>query len=136
MFTDLKLDNVLFGSGHDDADIDALLLDEPLAVDGEFELYGKRYPIMRSQPLRHKFPWDASRHLTELLSVYLTDFSHGPFSSHVIANCFYGSSYSSPLTLLRIASMVHVTLHQRSKSIRYTLQWKSARMLFVLQRLF
>lgn len=80
IFTDLKLDNVLFGPGHDNPGIDALLLDEPPAVDGEFELYGKRYPIMRSQPLRHKFPWDASRHLTELLSVYLTDFSHGPFS--------------------------------------------------------
>ena len=85
-FTDLKLDNVLFALAYSPA------LDEPLAVTGEFELHGKRYPIVRSQPLSHKFPSDATRHLTELLSVYLTDFSHGLF-------CFP--------TLLPIASTIH-----------------------------
>jgi serine/threonine-protein kinase SRPK3 len=58
-----------------------LRIDGPPAIDGEFELSGKRYPIVRSQPLPHEFPWDASRHLTELLNVYLTDFGHGMFLS-------------------------------------------------------
>jgi hypothetical protein len=118
-FTDLKLDNALFALAHSQADIETLLLNEPPAVNGEFELDDKRYPIMLSQPLSHKFPWDASRHLTELLSVYLTDFSHGLF-------CF-SSLLPTVFTIL---------FFQRSKLMTYTLQMKSARMLFALRKIF
>jgi serine/threonine-protein kinase SRPK3 len=79
-FTDLRLNNVLFCCSCSKADIEAQLrADGPPVIDGEFEFSGKQYPIMRSQPLPHKFPWNASRHLTELLTVYLTDFGDGVF---------------------------------------------------------
>jgi hypothetical protein len=118
VFADLKLDNVLFDHPYSDADIDALLLNEPLAVDGEFELHGKQYPILRSQPLTHKFPWDASRHLTEVLNVYLTDFSHGLF--------YFPALWPVCCTFFS----------QHSKSMRHTGHWKSAHMGFVHRRLF
>jgi serine/threonine-protein kinase SRPK3 len=80
IFTDLRLDNVLFACPSSKADIEAQLrVDGPPVIDGEFEFSGKKYPIMRSQPFTHNFPWDASRHLTELLTVYLTDFGDGVF---------------------------------------------------------
>lgn len=69
---------MLFYCPYSKANIEAQLrADGPPAIDGEFEFSGKQYSIMRSQPLPHKFPLHASRHLTELLTVYLTDFGDG-----------------------------------------------------------
>ncbi|OJA14155.1 hypothetical protein AZE42_09594 [Rhizopogon vesiculosus] len=43
-------------------------------MDGEFELNGARYPIMRSQPIPHPFKWNDPGITVELYSVCLTDF--------------------------------------------------------------
>ena len=57
IFTDLRLDNVLFACPYSKADIEAQLrVDGPPVIDGEFEFSGKQYPIMRSQPFTHNFP--------------------------------------------------------------------------------
>jgi len=92
ILTDLKLDNVLFSFPYNEAQIEARLrMDGPPTIDGEFEVSGKRYPIMRSQPFTHEFSWNASRQMTELLSVYLTDFWHSVFcfsqKSMIVYDC-------------------------------------------------
>ena len=82
ILTDLKLDNVLFPFPYNKAQIEARLrMDGPPTIDREFEVSGKRYPIMRSQPFTHEFSWNSSPQMTELLSVYLTDFGHCVFCS-------------------------------------------------------
>ncbi|KAJ8582922.1 kinase-like protein [Rhizopogon salebrosus TDB-379] len=73
--TDLKPDNVLFNEGNAPQTIKALLDQSPQVTDGEFELKGARYPIMRSQPIPHPFKWDDPGIMVELYSVCLTDFA-------------------------------------------------------------
>ncbi|KAF8902208.1 kinase-like protein [Gymnopilus junonius] len=74
--TDVKPDNVLFDEGIDPESIQEFLNDNPLSIDGEFELHGVRYPIIRSQPIPHPFSWDDPPSEVELYSVSLTDFGH------------------------------------------------------------
>lgn len=54
-----------------------LLDDNPVSIDGEFELNGVRYPIVRSQPVPHDFRWDDPPSLVELYTVRLIDLGHG-----------------------------------------------------------
>jgi serine/threonine-protein kinase SRPK3 len=78
MCADLKLSNVLFDVDCTTKHIDDLLLtDGPPILEGKCNIYDKQYPIIRSQPIPHKFAWNTSRHLTELLDITLTDFGHG-----------------------------------------------------------
>jgi serine/threonine-protein kinase SRPK3 len=67
--TDLKPDNVLFNEGNAPQTIKELLDQSPQVIDGEFELKGARYPIMRSQPIPHPFKWDDPDITVELYSV-------------------------------------------------------------------
>ncbi|KAJ8590256.1 kinase-like protein, partial [Rhizopogon salebrosus TDB-379] len=73
--TDLKPDNVLFNEGNAPRTIKELLDQSPQVIDGEFELKGARYPIMRSQPIPHPFKWDDPGITVELYSVCVTDFA-------------------------------------------------------------
>ena len=57
---DLKPDNVLFCDGTAPASLREVLDSSPLAVDGEFELQGGRFPIIRSQPVPHPFKWKST----------------------------------------------------------------------------
>ncbi|OJA07767.1 hypothetical protein AZE42_03002 [Rhizopogon vesiculosus] len=75
--TDVKPDNVLFWEGTDPKSIKTFLDESPQVPDGEFELNGVRYPIMRSQPIPHPFKWNDPGITVELYSVCLTDFGSG-----------------------------------------------------------
>jgi serine/threonine-protein kinase SRPK3 len=68
---------VLFSDGTTSKTIQKLLNESPLAVDGEFELFGMRYPIIRSQPVPHPFNWNDRPVFVELYSIRLIDFGHG-----------------------------------------------------------
>jgi hypothetical protein len=68
---------VLFNEGNAPQTIKALLDQSPQVTDGEFELKGARYPIMRSQPIPHPFKWDDPGIMVELYSVCVTDFGSG-----------------------------------------------------------
>ena len=45
--------------------------------DGEIELRGQTYPILRPQPLIHTFKWDDKYIDAELRLFYLNDVGHG-----------------------------------------------------------
>jgi serine/threonine-protein kinase SRPK3 len=75
--TDLKPDNVLFNEGNTPQTIKALLDQSPQVIDGEFELKGACYPIMRSQPIPHPFKRSGPGITAELYSVCMTDFGSG-----------------------------------------------------------
>src|ERR1700691_3757364 len=78
--TDIKPDNVLFSEGTDPKTLETLLDQDPQVVDGEFELKGVNYPIMRSQPIPHPFRWNDPGILVETYPVCLMDFSNGKLS--------------------------------------------------------
>ncbi|KAI0761641.1 kinase-like domain-containing protein, partial [Trametes elegans] len=71
--TDLKLDNILFNSVGSDKSVDDQLREDPPAVESEFEVEGKKYPVFRSQPLRHSFTWDASPLDAEIMQFTIAD---------------------------------------------------------------
>ncbi|KDR77473.1 hypothetical protein GALMADRAFT_65701 [Galerina marginata CBS 339.88] len=71
--TDVKPDNVLFAEGTAPQSIEKLLEDNPVSVNGEFELHGVQYPIILSQPVPHPFRWDDRPTEVELYSVMLAD---------------------------------------------------------------
>jgi hypothetical protein len=75
--TDVKPENVLFTDGVATETIQKLLDHTPQAVDGEFELEGRHYPVIRSQPIPHPFRWNDPGIVVERYSVCLTDFSNG-----------------------------------------------------------
>lgn len=81
---DLKPDNVLFCDGADPESIRKLLNDSPLVSDGEFELHGVRYPMIRSQPVPHPFNWNDPPTRVELYSVQLIDLGHGIHSMFIL----------------------------------------------------
>lgn len=78
---DLKPDNVLFNEGTTTESIRELLHDSPAVVDGEFELHGVRYPIIRSQPVPHSYSWNDPPTVVKQYSVQLTDLGHGIYNS-------------------------------------------------------
>jgi serine/threonine-protein kinase SRPK3 len=78
--TDLKPDNVLIDEGTDLQTIKEHPDQSPQIIDGEFELKGARYPIMRSQPIPHPFKWNDPGITVELYSICLTDFGSGKHS--------------------------------------------------------
>jgi hypothetical protein len=78
--TDVKSDNFLFNEGTDTKTLETFLGQNPQVVDGEFELKGVNYPIMRSQPIPHPFRWNDPGILVETYPVCLTDFSNGKLS--------------------------------------------------------
>jgi serine/threonine-protein kinase SRPK3 len=74
---DLKPDNLLFGSGTAPKVIQELLKGTPPAVEGGIESAGKRYPIIRTQPVPNHFKWDDPGKIVELYFVQLVDFGNG-----------------------------------------------------------
>jgi len=68
---------VLFKDGTAVPTIRELLHDSPTVIDGEFEIHGVRYPIVRSQPIPHPFKWNDPGTVVEQYTVCLTDFGHG-----------------------------------------------------------
>ncbi len=80
---------MLFNGGTAPESIRDLLHDSPVATDGEFELLGVHYPIIRSQPVPHPFSWNDPPTLVELYSVQLADLGHG---IHLLLVCFNNQS--------------------------------------------
>jgi len=80
---DVKADNVLFIEGTAPETIKKLLDESPQIIDGEFELKGAHYPIMRSQPIPHPFLWNDPPITVELYSLFLTDLGSGKHSFFV-----------------------------------------------------
>ncbi|KAJ4472223.1 kinase-like domain-containing protein [Lentinula aciculospora] len=99
--TDVKCDNVLF-DGPDNNIIEFELAERPPVIEDEISLNGKKYPIMRPQPLPHQHKWDDSPFLVELYAVYLTDFSHAIWSNQKRQVPFVGSeSLRAPEVILQ-----------------------------------
>jgi serine/threonine-protein kinase SRPK3 len=88
---DIKCDNILFNAVGSDSEVERLLAAEPLVVEGEHALDGKRYPVLRSQPLPNKFKWSTPPHLAELITVTLVDLGQGapPLSEHMVLGLSY-----------------------------------------------
>ena len=78
--TDLNADNVLFLDGTDPESIQEHLDRSTQVIEGDFELKGARYPIMRSQPIPSTFHWDDPGITVELYSFCLIDFGSGKHS--------------------------------------------------------
>lgn len=74
---DLKLDNMLFKAVPSDKYVEEQLAAEPLAIQGEVEVDGERYPILGSQPIRHNYRWDMSPSESELVGYVVTDLGQG-----------------------------------------------------------
>jgi len=75
---DIKCDNILFNSvGGKDDEIERMLASEPLKVEGEIDLDGKKYPTYAAQPIPHKWSWDTPQHQAELMSFTLVDLGQG-----------------------------------------------------------
>ena len=74
---DVKEDNILLWPPIDSTDVDAIA-EEPALVDGDFELAGTKYPILRSEPF---LPLTSADKITpmdsELLEATLYDFGSG-----------------------------------------------------------
>ncbi len=68
---------MLFSDGTAPETIRKLLEASPPLVDGDFELCGRRYPLIHSQPVPHPFSWDDPPKLVELYFVQLVDFRNG-----------------------------------------------------------
>jgi hypothetical protein len=81
---DIKPDNVLFNEGTDMQTLSALLDRNPPIVDGEFELNGVKYPIMRSQPIPHPFLSNDPGIVVETYPICLTDFGSGKFALYFL----------------------------------------------------
>jgi len=75
---------MLFNEGTNMQTLDALLDQNPLVVDREFELNGVNYPIMWSQPIPYPFLWNDPGIIVETYPVCLTDFGSGKFSLHFL----------------------------------------------------
>jgi serine/threonine-protein kinase SRPK3 len=78
--TDVKPDNILFCIGNSPDHIDSQLESTPLETDGDIEVNGVSYPIMRPQPLKHSFRWDDRPNLVELYDLLLIDVGHCTFA--------------------------------------------------------
>jgi len=74
---------VLFREGTAPGTIKKLLDESPQIIDGEFELKGTRYPIMRSQPIPHPFLWNDPPITVELYSLCLIGLGSGKHSLFV-----------------------------------------------------
>ncbi|KAI0056777.1 kinase-like protein [Artomyces pyxidatus] len=70
---DMKADNVLC-CGPSMAEIEETLKNEPVFIYGDFEVWGRQYPIFRSQPLQADFAWNTSPSDSERIAVVLSDF--------------------------------------------------------------
>ncbi|KAJ6595963.1 kinase-like domain-containing protein [Mycena sp. CBHHK59/15] len=75
--TDVKLSNLLFGNSlyYNDKDLERYLESHPVETVGDFELKGRRYPILE-QPIPHPYAWDTSAFEVEKMIIYLVDFGH------------------------------------------------------------
>jgi len=58
-FGDFRVDNIFF-YGPSAKAIEAVIIGETPFIDGTFELEGKRYPILRSQPLLPNISFDST----------------------------------------------------------------------------
>ncbi|KAF9068745.1 kinase-like domain-containing protein [Rhodocollybia butyracea] len=71
--TDLKLDNILFNAISGDPHVEEQLNSESVIEDGQVEVKGEKYPILRSQPIRHSTAWNVTPFMAEVMLFCLTD---------------------------------------------------------------
>ena len=77
---DLKADDVMFIEGTGWRSTQQLLCNSPQKIDDEFELKGRYYQIMRSQPLPNSFLWDDPPITVELYVFRLAGLGNGKHS--------------------------------------------------------
>ncbi|KAF8959826.1 kinase-like domain-containing protein [Flammula alnicola] len=102
--TDVKGDNILFNANVDDIDdyVEKLLAQDPPKIEGEFELNGKRYPILASQPIHHLWTWDVSHFDAELMLFTLIDFGQGQWAGkQPTADTFTAPALRAPEIIIR-----------------------------------
>jgi len=73
----------MFTEGTGWRSIQRLLRNSPQRIDGEFELKGRYYQVMRSQPLPNSFLWDDPPIIVELYGLRLAGLSNGKHSLFV-----------------------------------------------------
>lgn len=78
---DVKPDNVLLGDITEYTWIKEQLVRNPIAIAGEYELNGVKYPILKPQPILHYCTWDMSPRDAESSSVYLVSLGHSMCST-------------------------------------------------------
>ncbi|KAG7088683.1 hypothetical protein E1B28_012654 [Marasmius oreades] len=101
--TDLKLSNLLFGNFlySDNKALEAYLETHPPETLGDFELEGKRYPIVKEQPIPHQYTWETSAFEAEKFIVYLIDFGHAQRAGEQpTTNCFGALPLRAPEIIL------------------------------------
>jgi len=74
---DVKADNVMFNEGTDPELIEKICDESPQIIDGEFELRGARYQIMRSQPIPNRCLWNDTSINVDDYSLCLSGFCGG-----------------------------------------------------------
>lgn len=57
--------------------MDEELAANPPIVQGEVQIDGKPHPVFRSQPIPHKFTWDASPFDAEIMQFTIADLGQG-----------------------------------------------------------
>ncbi|KAI9057489.1 kinase-like protein [Trametes sanguinea] len=101
--TDVKLDNLLFGNSlypTDDA-LASYLQSTPPEFEGEVDLDGQKYPLVKPQPIPHVFKWDTSAFEAETMIIYLTDLGHAQRAGEQpTADCFGAPALRAPETIL------------------------------------
>ncbi|KAF8910920.1 kinase-like protein [Gymnopilus junonius] len=71
--TDLKLDNILFMGVPNDKYVEEQLAAEAPVIEGEVEVEGVTYPLLRAQPIPHTCQWDMSPYISEVIDYVVTD---------------------------------------------------------------
>ncbi|CDO70010.1 hypothetical protein BN946_scf184354.g12 [Trametes cinnabarina] len=101
--TDVKLDNLLFGNSlypSDDA-LSHYLQATPPEFEGEVDLDGQKYPIVKPQPIPHVYKWNTSAFEAETMIIYLVDLGNAQRAGEQpTADCFGAPALRAPETIL------------------------------------
>ncbi|KAI0806864.1 kinase-like domain-containing protein [Fomes fomentarius] len=101
--TDVKMDNLLFGNSlySSDDDLRHYLESSPPKVEGDVNLDGQTYPLVKSQPIPHRYTWDTSAFEAETMTIYLTDLGHAQRAGEQpTTDCFGAFALRAPETII------------------------------------
>jgi hypothetical protein len=101
----------------------------PAEVEGQTQLEGESYPIIKSQPIPNGYTWDTSAFEAEKMIIYLADFGHGQCSSSIywFVRRSWTLQRSGLVNSLLPTALVHLLSAHRRRSCNRTLvqQWIS-----------
>lgn len=95
----------------------------PAEVEGQIQLEGESYPIIKSQPIPNGYAWDTSAFEAEKMIIYLVDLGHGqwPSSMYSFVPRSWTLQRSGLVNSLLPTALVHLLSAHRRRSCNRTL---------------